>query len=609
MTPAPGRRAAPLLVDRTPIPPDLLAHDGQPVWPVRSPEESEALDAVADLFDRAIVEVDGQEIGDLAPHRRAGVVVGLGEASFAAARLYAHLTGRRFRPALSVDAAFAEPAPSVLVLRGDALDAHVLQRVSFDARSSVVTGVVAARTEAELRRQVLVRAAAATAAPRAAAATRVDIWPLRSFSTAEAGTRSFVGADATVDDVRRGLNAGAGIVHVFTHSDGIDAEMGPGIACALVGRSAGLDRHRAPRCVLTGICHRMDLPVTVAMNTGLLISPGEVSARILIWATCLGVLPSDWTVAPHWTIGTQLFDNPRVGAAITTWSISPLEERVSRQLADMLERGLSTGEAIVEVYGSARGPETRRLLIGDPLVTAATATREARPSRSEAPAVVRRTSDAHVVARSGGWVADLIAAADADHSETARAFVDQWSPSVRHTEFDKHTRAALESVADLIAARGWAWWLNFWTDQARIENVDARCAECAEETISYTGLLPSGARRTCSICARCRSVDDIRDGAGATMRIDDGFVVRLGWAPKGEWAARLRVSSAAERDAVFSDWPRDAGQPYRSVRLDEASSPGPLRVSVILVTATGVTALTRMIWNPGSPANLPGHRT
>src|SRR5262245_22768645 len=83
-----------LPIDQSPVGESLVDANGDPVWPVLSDHELASLRATAETFQSTLVETQGR------PHPtkvcRPGTVLAGSAKSETAARLYAHLTGRRF---------------------------------------------------------------------------------------------------------------------------------------------------------------------------------------------------------------------------------------------------------------------------------------------------------------------------------------------------------------------------------------------------------------------------------------------------------------------------------------------------------------------------------
>jgi hypothetical protein len=572
---------------------------------------------VARLFGTSILAVDdGDSSQGAAPPRTDECVVGYGPHAHGAAAMYAHLTARRFRTISRAGELDNATRPTVVLMLYDDLDSAFLEQLSISATTGTVTGIIVAADADELWRQALVRAVAATT-PAPDDRPRVDLWPLRPFDVAQSGARLFLGSDAAIDEVRQSLAIGASVTHVFTHSDGIDAFLGPGVLCALAGEFGPQGQWRSPRCHLTGQCHRLGLSVADALATGLLISPLEVSARVMVWSTCLGIVPSDWVVAPSWSIAAQLLANPSVGAVITTWSIGALDERVCRRLSDHLAAGMSAGQSLHAALDDHQGgrPRLRMCLFGDPATRAVArdvAVAAAPRPAARSSAMAGNSTPMRNGPRAATWELDVIAALEA--KPALPGVIDrpprQWDKA-RLGRSRVAFRDWLDLLAKHVSEHGWSWWLDTWARAYEITETEGTCAHCHSRVAGYDGLGRYQSRRHYSSCGRCRRFDDVAEGCDAAFEVQLPDRAELRWEVDGEWAARLRVSSAAQYDTQSWAWPAtDDGRPKPFFQLERPFPIGPLRISAILVSDRGLSVLTRIVWHgPAEPGVNSGPRS
>lgn len=586
---------------------DLLSDDGVPVWPLTDEAEAAAFFDVARLFGQTC---QSRQRAQCSPRRSdhdehpSGPsvaspewVVGMGAEAQDAARLYAHLTRRHYRAASHTEDALADPRPAVLVTMSTRADAHLLSQISVSDHQRPVTGLVAAPTATGLRRQVLVRSAAAWGAPPTTR-PRVDLWPLRKIPRIIGPDgRIFVGRKGDVEDVLGALQSDSSVLHVFTHSDGVDANLGEAVMCGLLEARPTPSGGPAPRCHLTGQCHRLDRTVDEALSSGRLVAPSRTRTRLLLWSTCLGLLPSDWAVDTAWNVGYQLLDKSTVGAAIMSWSITAQLESAARHLADLVASGIPVGAAMQRSVAPdvTEVPRSRRVLLGDPRVQVTPEVAVLSPPNLNGHSARPRPTTART-ARSAIWRSDLPlllgagVRATGDLTNTSGP-KPAWPPAQPANVSEGLSPA---SIVTRIAELGWATWLDAWTGLSERQSVSTQCPRCGDEVEAYDGVLPSGAVRSCRICTRCRSILDVPSGVEARLIHKPMGHLTLHWSPRGEWAGRVRISSAAQHDTQSHAWPTRAGRPAKTHCITPRLPIGPLRLSAILVDSTGPVVLTRI---------------
>src|SRR6185312_9539713 len=182
-------------------------------------------------------------------------------------------------------------------------------------------GIVCSRTLPLLQRQVLVRAAAASLAGPLSQ-PRLDVWPLVNFDTVSEGGYELVGRDAGEEAIKEAFGRGAGVLTLMTHADGVDTLITPRLTlCSMDMPAIDADMRRAPRCQITGYCHRQDMSVQDALSAGRLLPPEAFAARIFVYDVCYGILLPRGAVDAAWGTIWRLLDNPALGAIITSWEI------------------------------------------------------------------------------------------------------------------------------------------------------------------------------------------------------------------------------------------------------------------------------------------------
>jgi hypothetical protein len=567
--------------------------DGTPVWPVSDEADRAAILRLAQIFAAEVVWVRGKR-GRLesSPEK----VVGIGPGTVRAGRLYAHLTGRRFVKVTDADTAFAAEPPAVVIVADGRLDARLLRLASAKADGMPVTGIVCSTDPDALRRQVLVRAAAAQLCGPVDV-ERVDVRPLRSSGRIDTPGSVALGGASETEEMITGLSCGAAVLTVFGHSDGIDALGGPAIVCARLGQSEAHAATRPPRCQITGECHRLQIPVVEAFRSPKLLAPEAIAARVLAWHTCLGVMPDNWMVHPSWGLGTRLLDSPSVGAFITTWTIGPLYPRQSAAIADLLVNGHRVGDAIaLSEWRNPPAATMRLCLLGDPRVRAvprpalsfdAATSRSATPARGRIAITPTRSEDPLAIA------AELLAAGDG-----GAPLVAALESYARHPDGMSDPALLQRAIVDHIVRGSWSTWLGCWTEAAVIvDRQEHPCLGCGEPADTYVGELGSHIRRRFSSCHACNMLADLPISTDAYLDIPRSRVARLTrWQPAGAWVGRLTLSTTVAQERMSWDWPAKADRTPAEELRTNAWPRGPLRIAFIAASRHGPLVVNRFRW-------------
>jgi hypothetical protein len=589
----------------------LVTGDGRPVWPLRDDDDRVALEHLATVFgarlDRRRAEVGAAR--DLSDE----VVVGLGPESESAAVLYAHLTRRRSRSVRDLDALKRRGRPSVLVATPARLT-HELLEWLYGGSDESAPGIICGDAGAPLRRQVLLRAAAA-ALCGPVDVLRSNVFPTLSMGTIRERGCEVLGAQSSAAERHRALEGGAGVLTVMTHSDGVDAFMGADLTlCAMSG--AANDRANlstAPRCRLTGFCHRHEMPVSEARKSGALFAPEKIAARVFVWDVCFGVMPTHSFVDPRWGIGRRLLDSASVGAIVTTWRIvldSP--DQIAR-LSDTLASGAPVGTAVARFNASRipRGRRHRLCLLGDPRVRVPVTPVRARlaagpmPRRTAADdgrlaqAALLRLSMVDAKERAPRGPRSVLPAKALESVEAYEGAAARGAP-VDDVERE-HGDDMRTAVLDYAMARGKLLeaWMPFVRDFRAAKS--RGCPVCGRraDTVHATLQPPRIYTRRLVLCPICGVMED----APTTSRIRMDLVgkrVRLeGALPRHRWAAGVLVQSSYQSDALQVKWPAaNDGTPAPAVDLPDRWPPGPLRLSAFVVWDATFAVFSRMTRDP-----------
>lgn len=548
----------------------LVDREGQPVWPLRSAEDHDAVARVAAVFGAELSAVHGRP-----GQARAGwdEVVALGAEHEAEARLHAHLTARRFRGVRSAAELALEPAPAVVVTSLEHLSAGLSEALH---RGGAGPGFVVAG-RGPLRRQVLRRAAAASLVTRAAL-PRVDLF--------------FPFAGDGGDRVRALLGAGAGVLTVLTHSDGVDASLGDLVLCPMGEPVAGADPARSPSCWSSGICHRLSRPLDEALTSGRIARASDIRCRVLVWDACFTLAYHSDPLDPRWSMLLRLLDAPGIGALAIAPDLSHDSPASLEPLAAALAGGVRLGDALARHNRDPlrRAIGARLLLFGDPRVALAAT----RTGAAAADQVEKRAAPAAAPLASSGWpMLETLAWAEQDSpaffAEPARAALAALENAAPEREIREH-------FAELLACRVRAFtqWASL-SDPDRLRGRTAPCPRCGGparqmgHTMRASGLSP----RLVTVCPRCQVVEDMPLGCDLTVAIAGDQIAIAGTLPRSDWAARARVYAQVPWNGPLVRWPAAAdGSPVRRLDIGPVAASGVHQVTFVLVSGREYAAVT-----------------
>ena len=609
-----------LRVDPSPVQPTLATPEGDPVWPAWGPDDLQALRRVAATFGARLDLVTGRP----GPGRpRSGVVVALGRGVEAAASLYAHLTSRHSRKACEIaDLSVAGP-PDVVVTTPPWLREDLFHALYEGESASAVPGILCADSEDTLRRQVLVRSAAAVLQGRLNT-RRIDLLLTSAFSVVELQGQRVLGCDAEAQEVRCALREGAGVLTVMTHSDGIDAFLGKDLVlCPMDRVPLRANPGRLPRCQETGFCHRRDQSMEEALGSGRLAFPQDITARIFVLASCCGVLPPDAVVEPVWGLLPHLLASPTLGAVVTTAGVALLSTSMVDLLAGVLSAGASAGEALALLL---RFPEVRRVacrfvLFGDPGVRLPPESSSevcVEPAPSPAAISLKDPQDfgqvgflyraiLHRLFTDPGYPGESgvpLGRLAAEALEALQQYeIALWSGTPTEGEFaapgPRLRRALLPCICLAPSISVYESWLRF----ARLEACEGMaprvCRACREPYNKLTSIVASFTvagvlRRRISFCPRCGFVEDAPLDSDVTLSVIDGVVRLEGRLPSVQWIAGLRINSRWPPERYWWEWPAASeGGPARLFEPPRPWPPGPLTVALVLLHGSQITIVSQ----------------
>jgi hypothetical protein len=600
-----------IFVDRRPSSDVLIERRGHPVWPIRGPDDWGAVSRLCQFRSIHIQEVQGQP-GEL--KRRRGIVTGIGcEKIQEVARLYAHLTSRRFNE--DGDASFASglSRSSVIVTTFRHLKADLLHALYSDARALSCPGLICASGVEELRRQVLVRSILARPGLIEEAAPWTAIFPTVKTGTPPGHRLQILDSRSLPERVRAALIARSGLLAIATHSDGVDAFLGPSLTLCAID-AGGPSEDRPPSCWLSGYCHRHGVSVEEFRRLGVSIDPADISAGILILDTCFGTLTSQGPINSHWGLGRRFIENLAIGAIVTTWELTLLDVRKLEKLVSDLGSGMTLGRAIARFNrsGIARRTAARLAVFGDPETRAAMRPRIASPARR----IVRtlslpastKSAELRELGFSRAYLEHGIASLTANVANCPDYLVDRIK---RQLEVAKD---ALDRLKRYELAQ-WRAEPSTPADAARAEElrraliVDAYVRRPTDDWKQFAGTtvwkdfscracgapgkagvlalrIPGVSRRRVVMCPRCGVTEDMPEHVDITLRLEgSGDICAItGALPDREWSGALIVRTRIESHDRMWTWPAGPdGRPSASMELPEGLPSGPSRLAVVIV--------------------------
>jgi hypothetical protein len=535
---------------------------GTPIWPYDDAETRTALIRIAELFDAPVAE----EHPNPAPHdaiaypRRGGIVVSAREDADEVAALYGHLTNRRMMTALDHGRLIEQSRVDVVVAPWDVLTTDFLCRLYRDP--AWAPGLITGGSPRELLRQAVLRAAALALCGRLSR-HRVDVRPLADHGLIKADKLEILGQQADAAQIKQALGSGSELLTVFTVGDGIDAGFGPLILCPMVQKVAEASG-RTPACVVSGTCHRLQLPMMEALASGYLLSPDAIASRVLILHACWGIQPAGSLYDSGWGYGHRLASHDRLGAMLTTWQITIGSAADTEPLARDVARGMPLGQALARFNNAAASRRTGQLmcLLGDPELRVSTV---APPFRRSASGETTPREEQRQLAFLSAYLDTIVPKRESKSALTsARRAVSAclrkaWSGSAIDAPHEPSGTVVRQAVLRFLCRHGTIPTYH-WMDLAYPVGSDdsgSPCLTCRQTTREVNlrlRVLGAGSRKL-QLCPRCGLTEDRPATMGRIgLTFKEGVAYLHGSAPRGPWAASLLVRPHVGQP-TFHPWP------------------------------------------------------
>lgn len=582
-------------------------------WPLSASMTAEEIREVASLFP-----LDTGIAADLADEMSAGATVMAAGSQRRAAVAYGQLTGRRpiIVPDDELIARMDEHRPSVIITALDKVSLPLLDKITDPDLAWPTPGLITAPAEHVMRRAMAV--ALALRLPVASALSDVRLVP--GGWAGEARGAWMFDAHSPAEERRQSLSLGADLLSIITHSDGLDADLGTGlILCGAQAAPPRADVARAPRCVVTGRCHRQSIaaaddrrglypaPETLptvarAMASGDLLFPEEIAARLLVFHVCWGLLPPSLALDNMWGVMPGILAGGAVGSIVTTWQAEVTEPAHAMRLVDSLASGASLREAVRShnSHPGARARGNRLCILGDPLTRVAAP--RAAPSHDSPPRSRRMTKRADFVSAYLELATAKLAGPLHDLGLETKALYESYLTTKDEAAGDRARRAVVEFVCrrgPLISQD--------WLEIGRVLPAAAAgrflCPVCTAPARMVHAEVPGvpRCRRRIVNCPRCSIARDVpADFPMEAVRLDTGAMALSGSLPTAHWNAAILLDPILHSERRHSWWPRRAdGRPKEIFELSCDWPPGHVFIATVLMVRNELAVFGHIDRRPG----------
>lgn len=558
----------------------LVDAAGCPVWPVRMQSEFDLLALSARRAGSVLLPTPSSAAGHDASASAGTGTVACVEPNLAPdARLYAHLTRRRFVPVVHAAGLADIGDLDVLVCSSEMITSELLHCLYDPARPSS-PGIIYGRTPAELRSRVL-RGAASAALGAADGGRYVQVWP-------DVGA----GGEAERAWVRDAVGLDASVLAVLTHSDGLDAPLVKGdgrgnLLICPIRQPLEAAPHRTPECRHSGWCHRLRMPLAQAFASGEVIEPAAFRARVLVWSTCFGALDAGAPLDRQWSLVHQFNLNPYLDLVLAKWRAA-----FGHGAYGALVEGLAGGRSVGTVVAAFNGVEGTRerggqfAIFGDPRVAAPFCAidqgmaafyygaRNPPPALpAEAPAPVGPAAGVLEARMAQLRLSLRITLRHEDERRDAGRAAERLEHAYERMAHG-HAAAALADVqaAALDCFRHYADLVRGWSPYIESQRfaLGAPCAHCGERKSEAVNVCGMGWRpRRIGACPRCQIAEDAPSDYALGLRVTANHHAELvGPLPPGRFAGIVNVWSTTPAEGAVLRWPVDAaGAPVRRMPL------------------------------------------
>lgn len=350
--------------------------NGEPVWGTDRVEVIEGIKKIAAQFDLEVESIQEKNTVTIDKLIGEGVVCCIDPEIIEEARIYAFLTNRQFKFVESIVELTSVPNLEILVSLLENIDLALVKALYEESGANdFAPGLIFGYDKEELNANVFVKSVALYG--RAVKSIqRFDFFASLYFDKQERGKRIIAGQHLGIDGLKALLSEKKDLLVIKSHSDGIDGRFGKGVLCPVSEKyyeeatchTANLKE--VPTCIVSNYCHRLQCSLDEVKTDPRLISPFDISTRILFYNTCFGIPVNSKLVALKWSYARELFNNPNIGVLITTWKpIAPIDSYVL-QVAHELEKGESIGQVVAHSNKQKDKTNSNTIygIFGDPMI-------------------------------------------------------------------------------------------------------------------------------------------------------------------------------------------------------------------------------------------------
>jgi hypothetical protein len=345
---------------------------GQPVWPISAEEDLQFLarfvnargaqirfvEACAPVGSRTTVNYDLDEF-----------VVSTSAQAYPACLVYAHLTGRR--PALVSRrdlASFSSTVAVLITVRSDFQGITEADLRHIGSRQNFWPGLIMGESENELRRAVLLKAAALFL-DCVGSDPDLTVYPHLDVGVSDTPSRKVVDATSVNARTEEILSNNYNIISIYTHGDGTDLRWGEKPICSIPRLIGTITPSiNQPSCVTYNKCYRLNESLDSEPAHSQTVDPRLLRAKVLVLASCWGIQVSPTVIDSRWSIANSLSTSENLVAFLATVDAAILNPQQVEQLYLLLATRETIGIALREFNAKqfAVGSGVCFHLCGDP---------------------------------------------------------------------------------------------------------------------------------------------------------------------------------------------------------------------------------------------------
>lgn len=582
-----------------------LESGGKPVWPLASPEEIGHLSAVCELLG---IEMEAAEAVAINHEPHPGEkVIALGKALEREALLYAHLTGRTPVTVLSADELRGMENIAVVILTHEQMSAGLLTLL-YQEKKGDAPGLIFAYSAPGLRMQVLHRAAVAffsQASPNERVVEFIQQLPVTHYS--KKPSWDMYGGISPNEIKRAAMKSSPGLLHVLTHSDGIDANFGGLVLCPYAAETTELSSgiSKAPLCLVNGICYRCNEPVEKSREEGKLLDPADIAARIMVFSVCNGIMLPTSGLEAKAGLFPGLLRNPSLGAIVTSWEIVLVGPEATESLVNAIHEGAQLGRALGQ-FNRKSGKGLLFCLVGDPRSALCPPAEKKTPRLFASSSTEQDSAGNRLLAKLNMlriYLAEQLDRTNGSLEEETRAclaLLNEYEIGIVRRKnrelLEEDTGGPLrDHFIRYIFMRGSYPALDWLMLSKQLkEHTKEHCYICkAPLRIFDCSLRTPQSGRLLANCPNCGFIFDVSSGSGLEkIRIETGvpgeIKIQFSRTSGAVWSAGLLMSYRLKSLNKAWAWPRDEnGQPETELRAEGPFPEGPFELCFLLIDSDG----------------------